>query len=78
MVKKLVTESAKISAYTVSGGVSVSVSCAKAYSIGLPKLSLDFQMKNWGKLNCCCVAPDGQKHVDLKKTGIKKLGRGEA
>ena len=25
------------------------------------------------KPNCCCAAPDGRKHVELKKTGINEV-----
>ena len=60
-------------------GASISVPCATDRSIGLPELrhckryfqtDPDVEIQ---KPNCCCVAPDGQKHVKLKKRASTKF-----
>ena len=53
-------------------GALISVPCATDRSIGLPELhhcKRHFQTDpdvEIQKPNCCCVAPDGRKHVKLK------------
>ena len=60
-------------------GASISMPCATGRSIGLPELrhcKRHFQTDpdvEIQKPNCCCVAPDGRKHVKLKKTGINEV-----
>ena len=60
-------------------GALISVPCATDRSIGLPELrhcKCHFQTNpdvEIQKPNYCCVAPDGRKHVKLKKTGINKV-----
>ena len=60
-------------------GASISVPYAKDRSIGLPELrhfKRHFQTDpdvEIQKPNCCCVAPDGWKHVKLKKRASTKF-----
>ena len=60
-------------------GALISVLCATDRSIGLPELrhckrhfqtAPDVEIQ---KPNCCCEAPDGRKHVELKKTGMNEV-----
>ena len=59
-------------------GESISVPCATDRSIGLPELrhykrhyQTDPDVK-FRKPDCCCPAPDGPKHVELRKTGVNE------
>ena len=57
---------------------SISVPCATDRSIGLPELrhcKRHFQTDpdvKFRKPDCCCAAPGGQKHVELRKTGVNE------
>ena len=53
-------------------GFSISVPYTKTlwYS---NRLFARLSHKKFGEPNCCCMAPDGRKHVELKKIGINKV-----
>ena len=59
-------------------GASISVPCATDRSIGLPELrhcKRHFQTDpdvKFRKPDCCCEAPGGRKHVELRKTGVNE------
>ena len=60
-------------------GASISVPYATDRSIGIPELrhrKRHFQTDpdvKFRKTNCCCAAPDGRKHVELRKTSVNEV-----
>ena len=62
-------------------GAPISVPCATDRSIGLPELrhcKCHFQTDpdvKFRKPDCCCPAPDGRKHVELRKTASGRQRR---